>query len=432
MKRFPLTNITLTARILISMLCMVFVVGLTYCLALFYGIHLAEDTLIGQKMKERIELAVTLKDVEKVKSTDYSIIFTSEPNKAHGFQKAPLEYLKFEDGFHEIVSADEDYFLYKYTDAKTGTVWVMLQDQEGFEAKEIELFFQAGIGLVAALLLTLLLGLWLSRAVTAPVKLLVSDVREMAHRTQFKPLSMRPAKDEIGELALTLENTLRDFDKALQRERAFNADVSHEFRTPLMVISSAVEVLNLNAVTPEQKSKALNRIDQASKRLNRLIHVFMELARGKSLAYNEACSWVSVIEEALKIWETPAKEKGLTLQFENLSTKEQSTNAAFALSVVDNLVRNAIQYTPEGSVTIKLSDTCVRVIDTGVGISDSDKEKVLERFIRGKHTEGEGYGLGLSLVTRICEHEGWHLSFAKNTPKGTVFTVEFATTNAQC
>lgn len=425
MKRFPLSNITLTARILISMLCMVFVVGLTYCLALFYGIHLAEDTLIGQKMKERIELAITLKDVEKVKSADYSVIFTSEPNKAHGFQKAPPEYLKFEDGFHEIVNADEDYFLYKYTDAKTGAVWVMLQDQEGFESKEIELFFQAGIGLVAALLLTLLLGLWLSRAVTAPVKLLARDVREMAHRTQFKPLSMRPAKDEIGELALTLENTLRDFDKALQRERAFNADVSHEFRTPLMVISSAVEVLNLNAVTPEQKRNALNRIDQASKRLNRLIHVFMELARGTSLAGKEKDTWVSVIEQSLKIWEMPAKEKGLALEFENLSTKEQTTNAAFALSVVDNLVRNAIQYTPNGSVTIELSDNCVSVIDTGVGISDAEKEKVLERFIRGEHTEGEGYGLGLSLVTRICEHEGWHLSFSKNTPKGTVFTVEF-------
>ena len=426
MTRFPLTNFTLTARILISMLCMVFVVGFTYCFALFYGIHLAEDTLIGQKMKERIELAITLKDVDKVKSADYSVIFTTEPDKAHGFQKAPLEYLKYEDGFHEIIKDDEDYFLYKYTDAKTGASWVMLQDQEGFEAKEIELFIQAGIGLVAALLLTLLLSLWLSRAVTAPVKLLVRDVREMAHRTEFKPLSVRPAKDEIGELAETLENTLRDFDKALQRERAFNADVSHEFRTPLMVISSAVEVLNLKTVTPEQKINALNRIDLASKRLNRLIHVFMELARGTSLANKEKASWLNVIEQALKIWEMPAKDKGLTLQFENLSTKEQSTNAAFALSVVDNLVRNAIQYTPKGSVTIKLSDTCVKVIDTGVGISDADKEKVLARFIRGEHTEGEGYGLGLSLVTRICEHEGWRLSFDKNSPKGTIFEIIFA------
>lgn len=425
MKRLPLTHISLTARILISMLCMVFVVGLTYCLALFYGIHLTEDTLIGQKMKERIELAITLKDVEKVKSADYSVIFTTEPENAHGFQKAPIEYLKYEDGFHEIVNADEDYFLYKYTDASTGAVWVMLQDQEGFEAKEIELFFQAGIGLVVALLLTLLLGLWLSRAVTAPVKLLARDVREMAHRTEFKPLSMRPAKDEIGELAETLENTLRDFDKALQREKAFNADVSHEFRTPLMVISSAVEVLNLKTVTPEQKKNALNRIDEASKRLNRLIRVFMELARGKALANKETCSWESIIDQALAIWDAQAKEKGLTLKFVNLSATNPMTNAAFALSVVDNLLRNAIQYTPEGSVTIELHDKSVKVADTGVGIPDSEKDKVLARFVRGEHTQGEGYGLGLSLVSRICEHEGWSLSFDKNNPKGTVFTVGF-------
>ncbi len=425
MTRKPFIGITLTARILISMLCMVFVVGLTYCLALFYGIHLAEDTLIGQKMKERIELAITLKDVEKVKSSEFSIIFTTKPNEVHGFQSVPEEYLQFEEGFHEVVNEGEDYFLYKYKDPKTDAVWVMLQDQGGFESKEIELFIQAGIGLAAALLLTLLLGLWLSRAVTAPVKMLAREVREMAHRTEFIPLSVRPAKDEIGELALTLENTLRDFDKALQRERAFNADVSHEFRTPLMVISSAVEVLNLKNLTPEQRQNALNRIDEASKRLNRLIRVFMELARGERLANKEKASWLSVIDQALKIWEAPAKEKGLKLQFENHSTKEPMTNAAFALSVIDNLVRNAIQYTPEGSVTIELNDKSVRVIDTGVGITDSEKEKILERFVRGKHTQGEGYGLGLSLVSRICEHEGWHLSFEKNSPKGTVFTVEF-------
>ena len=84
-------------------------------------------------------------------------------------------------------------------------------------------------------------------------------------------------------------------------------------------------------------------------------------------------------------------------------------------------MRDVIQYTLKGSVILELTDTCVRVID----IPDSDKEKVLARFLCGEHTEGKGYGLGLSLVTCICAHKGWSLSFDKNSPKGNVFTVQF-------
>lgn len=418
-----LSQTTLTARIILSMIAMIAVVGITYCFAIYYGIHLAEETLIGQRMKERIELAVAWKKPEEVKAADYFVIFSSNPKESGGFEAVPAEYMKLEDGFQEVLSSDEDYFLYKYTDPKTGTVWVMLQDQAGFEAKEIDLLIQAGVGLLMALLLAGVFGLWLAHGVTKPFKLLAADVKEMAEATAFKPLNVRPAADEVGELALTVEKTLKKFDAALQREKAFSADVSHEFRTPLMVISSSLDVLKLPGIKEDERQQELTNIDAASKRLNRLIHVFMALARDKEIAGAEVKSLKDVLLEAMRIWENQAKDKGLAIAFEDHSTQKISVNVAFALSVADNLVRNAVQYTKEGKITVRLYDTYFEVADTGVGINDEEKESVLKRFVRGESAKGEGYGLGLSLVKRICDHERWSLAFHANEPRGTVFTI---------
>ncbi len=418
-----LSQTTLTARIILSMIAMIAVVGITYCFAIYYGIHLAEETLIGQRMKERIELAVAWKKPEEVKVADYFVIFSSNPKESGGFETVPAEYMKLEDGFQEVLSAGEDYFLYKYTDPKTGTVWVMLQDQAGFEAKEIDLFIQAGIGLLAALLLAGVFGLWLAHGVTKPFKSLAADVKEMAEATAFKPLKERPAADEVGELALTVEKTLKKFDAALQREKAFSADVSHEFRTPLMVISSSLDVLKLPQITEDERKKELTNIDVASKRLNRLIHVFMALARDKEIAGAEVKLLKDLLQEAIGIWEEQAKDKGLRILFEDYAAKKTLLNASFALSVADNLVRNAVQYTKEGTITVRLYDTYFEVADTGVGIKEEEKESVLKRFVRGESAKGEGYGLGLSLIKRICDHEKWSVAFRANAPQGTVFTI---------
>ena len=413
-----LKALSLTARIVLAMLCMVTLVAFSYGFAIYYGISLTEETLIGRKMQMKLELVMdgspqtAFAGVEK--------IYTDSP-RFTGYPPIPAMFQSAEEGFGECFG-DTDYFVYKIV--RNGETWLIVQDQYGFESEEIELYLQAAIGFLIVLLISVVVGLWLAGAVTRPVKRLADDVRAMAAQTMFQPLTHRPGNDEIGALALTVEATLAKFNEALARERAFTADVSHELRTPLMVISSTAELLRLPA-TDEVREKRLQKIESACRRLNRLVRVFLELARGGEEATAEKVPWFRVAESAAANWRGEAQRKGLTLIFSDQSASAPEVNAAFAESVIDNLLRNALQYTDAGGVTVTLRDKSLSVADTGRGIADEEKERVLQAFVRGEAAPGEGYGWGLSLVRRICRKEGWVLSFENNRPRGTVFTVTF-------
>lgn len=408
---------TLTARIVLAMLCMVTLVAVSYGLAIIYGIGMAEETLMGREMQAKLELAVSGQHPSYYREAER--IYTDAPGQAYPIP--PERYRDLPEGFSESLG-DPDYFVLKIV--RDGRTWLIVQDQYGFEDEEVELYVQAIIGFFIVLLLSVVVGLWLARAVTRPVRMLAREVRQMAQETSFRPLEHRPMQDEIGELALTVETTLKKFNEALARERAFTADVSHELRTPLMVISSTAEVLRLPA-TPEEREKRLQRIEAACRRLNRLILVFLELARGGHESLGEQVPWIRVVQEAVDNWRTEANKKGLTIAWVSAATREVKVKSAFAESVVDNLLRNALQYTDEGGVVVRLSDAALSVEDTGCGIAVGDKEKILQAFVRGRSAPGEGYGWGLSLVRRICQHEGWSLTFTANHPHGTVFTITF-------
>lgn len=409
---------SLTVRIVAAMLCMASIVAVTYGVAIYYGITLAEETLIGREMQTKLERAsksrgsVFFDEVERIYSDE----------RTSGYPPVPERYRSMEDGFGESLEDDTDYFVYKLT--RNGQVWVIVQDQYGFENEEQELYIQAAIGFLIVILLAVVVGLWLAGAVTRPVHRLADDVKAMATSTTFRPLSHRPTEDEIGELALTVETTLAKFNEALARERAFTADVSHELRTPLMVISSTAELLRLPA-TDAVREERLRRIESACRRLNRLIRVFLELARGRDETAMEIVPWATVAENAVADWQREAEKKGLVLAWQDQSTTIPQVKSAFAESVIDNLLRNALQYTERGQVTVVLTDYSLSVADTGRGIADEEKTRVLQAFVRGDTAPGEGYGWGLSLVRRICRKEGWVLSFADNPPQGTIFTVTF-------
>ena len=410
---------SLTARIVSAMLCMVTLVAFSYGFAIYYGISLAEETLIGREMQTKLELVMAGPPQTVVAPVEK--IYTDSP-RVTGYPPIPAMFQSVEEGFSECLG-DTDYFGYKVV--KNGETWLIVQDQHEFESEEIELYLQAVIGFFIVILISVVVGLWLAGAVTRPVRRLADDVRSMAAKTTFQPLTHRPGPDEIGELALTVEATLAKFNEALARERAFTADVSHELRTPLMVISSTAELLRLPA-TDDVQEKRLQKIEKACRRLNRLVRVFLELARGGEETTAETVPWAQVAEGAVANWQDEAKRKGLALVFNDQSQVSPVVNAAFAESVIDNLLRNALQYTDEGRVTVTLTDETLSVADTGRGIADEEKERVLQAFVRGETAPGEGYGWGLSLVRRICRKENWTLSFGKNEPKGTVFTVWFA------
>ncbi|MFL6607693.1 MAG: sensor histidine kinase, partial [Pseudomonas sp.] len=96
----------------------------------------------------------------------------------------------------------------------------------------------------------------------------------------------------------------------------------------------------------------------------------------------------------------------------------------FLTAVMGNLLRNALHYTDQGFIRVSLTATGFVVEDSGVGIPEEKREAMFEPFVRGNEKRGEGLGLGLSLVQRICENQDWTVSLSTMEPNGCRFEVE--------
>jgi signal transduction histidine kinase len=135
-----------------------------------------------------------------------------------------------------------------------------------------------------------------------------------------------------------------------------------------------------------------------------------------------------VAEGLLGLWREPIEEKGLKLIFEPGNPEAKGYNATFLHAVMGNLLRNALHYTEQGFIRLTLTGTGFLVEDSGVGIPEEKREAMFEPFVRGTEKRGEGLGLGLSLVQRICENQGWSVSLTTMEPNGCRFQVELLRT----
>jgi signal transduction histidine kinase len=306
---------------------------------------------------------------------------------------------------------------------------VLLQDQSDFEERERVLFAVVLVGFVLSLALAVFLGWVLARKVMAPVVRLARQVR---HRDQLlglaPPLAPDYAADEVGELAVAFDATLGRLRQALTRERLFTSDVSHELRTPLMVLASSCELLLENPGIDQRGRAQVERIARACAEMRELVQTFLMLARAQhedaSMAPQQTLSQVA--DGLLSQWREPIEAKGLALNVEPGNPPDTRYNATLLHAVMGNLLRNALHYTERGFIRLAMTDTGFVVEDSGVGIPEEKREAMFEPFVRGNEKRGEGLGLGLSLVQRICENQGWSVSLTNMEPNGCRFEVDLS------
>jgi signal transduction histidine kinase len=236
------------------------------------------------------------------------------------------------------------------------------------------------------------------------------------------------AADEVGELAVAFDATLGRLRQALTRERLFTSDVSHELRTPLMVLASSCELLLENPGIDQRGHAQVERIARACAEMRELVQTFLMLARAQredaSMSPQQTLSQVA--DGLLNQWREPIEAKGLSLIFEPGNPLDTCYNATLLHAVMGNLLRNALHYTERGFIRLTLTATGFTVEDSGVGIPEEKREAMFEPFVRGSEKRGEGLGLGLSLVQRICENQGWSVSLTNMEPNGCRFQVQLS------
>lgn len=414
---------SLAQRIIIAFALMSALVAGAFAMGIVATVHLVEEKLISAGLGgdlQRLLLMDSVSDWNHRPEPDQLFYFSGGP----GDFELPKDLRHLERGFHEVFREQLSY--HAMVEIVDGRHYVLLQDQSDFEERERVLFAVVLVGFVLSLALAVFLGWVLARRVMAPVVRLARQVR---HRDQLlglaPPLAPDYAADEVGELAVAFDATLGRLRQALTRERLFTSDVSHELRTPLMVLATSCELLLENPALDQRGRTQVERINRASEEMRELVQTFLMLARAqREDGGSPRLTLGQVAENLLGVWRGPIESKGLALIFEPGQTADTLYNATFLTAVMGNLLRNALHYTDQGFIRLSLSATGFVVEDSGVGIPEEKREAMFEPFVRGNEKRGEGLGLGLSLVQRICENQGWTVSLSTMEPNGCHFEVQ--------
>lgn len=221
------------------------------------------------------------------------------------------------------------------------------------------------------------------------------------------------------------------------REHEFAADASHELRTPLTVLSLGVESLQND---DESKlsgfaQEVLRDMQHETKYMSRLIEALLTLARGDEENTPLARAKVDLTEVAVKVCNKMrplAAKKGLGLEYAAGDAPQVfilgDKNKMEQLLII--FIDNAIKYSESGTITVTVEadsmHAVIKVMDEGIGISESDAQKIFERFYRvdkARSRAAGGFGLGLNIARIIVMRHGGTASVKPRSPHGSIFTV---------
>jgi signal transduction histidine kinase len=238
--------------------------------------------------------------------------------------------------------------------------------------------------------------------------------------------------DELGQLARAFNRLLNRLETALQLQRQFMADASHELRTPVSVIQTATEVtLGREDRENWEYREALLIVQEQSARLSRTVEDMLVLARADAGGYGSARRPVyidEIVADCARAASVVATVRHIALATDLEPDVAIHADDGLMRQLVTNLIDNAVRYTPAGgAVTVAVRQegavATITVSDTGPGIAPTDRERVFERFVRldPARSATPGAGLGLPIARWIAaQHEGT-LTLQQNATGGCVF-----------
>jgi two-component system OmpR family sensor kinase len=273
----------------------------------------------------------------------------------------------------------------------------------------------------------LLLGLGLAWLLAGSLARPLRGLAGTARRVAGGDLDARAREEgssEQREVAAAFNDMTGQLARALRSQREFVANASHQLRTPLTGLRLRLEAASLKA-TDEDVERELVAAERETVRLARLLTELLTLARERERPEPEQVSLADVAHAAHERWEGPAETGGRALIADGDGEPVVAATEADLAVVVDNLVENALNYSPIAStVTIEWGvdreSAWLAVLDQGPGISPDERERVFERFFRGEASrDAEGTGLGLSVVEALTARWGGSVRLADRPEGGT-------------
>ncbi len=270
-------------------------------------------------------------------------------------------------------------------------------------------------------------GWWLAGRVTAPVRRLAKQVRGRDPTDPLVAVGADLPDDEVGELARTIDGHLHRLRAFVERERTFVSNVSHELRTPLAVIQGAVEVLESDPNLAQPTLKRVGRIGRAARGMADLTMALLVLAREDKGQTNPPtpCDLGEVLAECVELHRPLLRHKPVSLECHIEARPVLEVARPLAAIAIGNLLRNACTYTERGQIQVTLSQSELRVDDTGPGIPPEELDCLFAEDLGCRRTV-RGEGIGLPLVKRIADSQGWRIVAESRAGEGASFRLQFA------
>ena len=306
-----------------------------------------------------------------------------------------------------------------------------------FELMRSELSRPVMLSGIIGVALAVLVTIWLTRWITAPLKR-IGQATEAVAAGNYQPIPLS-GPEEARRLASSFNHMVRRVQDALQSQRDLVANVSHELKTPLTSIQGFSQAILDGVIqTPDEIQKAAGVICEEAGRMSRLAQDLVTLARleaGGSGAQGELLEMDQLVNGVVEMFQPQADQAKVQLEAQ-LSDRLPAVKGDRdqLVQVVSNLVDNAVKYTPAGGrVTVwgglRGRQVEIRVADSGPGIHPADRERVFQRFYRADRSK-PGSGLGLAITRQIVLAHGGKIWVEENIPHGSVFLVHLPVAQA--
>lgn len=287
---------------------------------------------------------------------------------------------------------------------------------------------------LAALVTAVVLGLIFARTLTRPLAALTQAAQQIARGNLEQQVAIR-SQDEIGALASAFNTMSQEVSRGHQMRKQLTADIAHDLRTPLTVIAGYVESMRDGVLqpTPQRLGVIYAEIEQLQGLVGDLRT--LTLAENGELALHpQEVSPRALLGQVCEVYEHRAGQKRIQLNVEaDALIPTLELDESRMLQIFDNLLANALRYTPEGGHVVlgaRENGRCVDLFvrDTGVGIPEEELPYIFNRFHRvdkSRHSDEGESGLGLAIVKAMVEAQGGQVWAESTLGEGSAVHMEF-------
>lgn len=287
-----------------------------------------------------------------------------------------------------------------------GAEYVLIADVAGFEVSRDYLpsliWWMIAFALLCCLIVSVIAFL-IARKLTMPIKNLAEHVQTLSPDESPSAFAHQYPDNELRQLASVVESSFSQLQSALQREKHFTRDVSHEIRTPISVIKNA---LDNNRDIASISGKSYQQVARASFELEQVTNTLLALARSESTVTDKVCVNEMLENTLLNHFELNNTDRGRALELDvNLSDDVfVNTNRNLLQILLNNILANIVHYSSAPQVEINLSHDGIEFVNQ---TTESVPDNIQLSGVKGQ--QSDGIGQGLNLIERICQVSGWRL-----------------------